>query len=98
MSKGPKAWDHEIPLLCADRLTIVVNILLHVYAVHMMPLSSKSDPEAPHANGHIGNGSIRLDDRVRDAEEYELHGLTESDDEGDEAEALVKKEARRAER
>jgi hypothetical protein len=57
----------------------VVNMLIHLYAVHAWGQDSKSDSEAPRMNGHA-NGHARADRRVRDAEEFELAGL-DSDDE-----------------
>lgn len=45
---------------------------------------SKTDAEAPHANG-APNGYARVDHRVRDAEEFELEGLTDDEDDDDEA-------------
>jgi hypothetical protein len=74
-------------------------MLLHLYAVHAWDQDTKTDAEAPyanglangHANGHI-NGYTRADRRVRDAEEFELGGL-DSDDEDDNS-PLVNKESR----
>lgn len=56
----------------------VVNMLIHLYAVHTWT-PSKSDAEAPRPNGI--NGHARADQRVRDAEEFELEGLMSDDDE-----------------
>lgn len=59
-----------------------------------MPVTKKTDAEAGHRpNGRVPNGSIRLEDQqLRDADDFELHDLTESDNEGDEEERLVRKE------
>jgi hypothetical protein len=54
-------------------------MLVHLYAVSAWGATSKSDAEAPRANGHA-NSHVRADRRVRDAEEFELGGL-DSDDE-----------------
>jgi hypothetical protein len=58
-------------------------MLIHLYAVHAWGETSKSDTEAPRANGLTNghaNGYVRAERRVRDAEEFELAGL-DSDDE-----------------
>jgi hypothetical protein len=71
----------------------VVNMLIHLYAVHAWGQTSKSDSEAPRANGMMNghaNGHARADRRVRDAEEFELAGL----DSDDEDVPLHKKETR----
>ncbi|OAL51001.1 hypothetical protein IQ07DRAFT_508243 [Pyrenochaeta sp. DS3sAY3a] len=78
-------------------LFLFVNMLVHLYAVHAWDENSKSDTEAPrtnglangHANGHP-NGYARANQRVRDAEEFELGGL-DSDEDDD---ALDNKESR----
>lgn len=67
----------------------VANLLIHLYAVYAFQ-DTKGDAEAPLANG-APNGYARVDRRVRDAEEFELEGLT--DDEDDD-EPLVQKEGR----
>ena len=74
-------------------------MLLHLYAVGAQPAYIKLDPEDGRPNGHLTNGHApERDARVRDAEEFELEGLTSEDDElaGDD-EPLVKKEIKRAE-
>ncbi|KAF2086901.1 hypothetical protein K490DRAFT_43229 [Saccharata proteae CBS 121410] len=83
-------------------LYLFVNMLLHMYAVYVWPESSKLDPEAGrlngrpngipngHANGHIRSRSDQQ--RLRDAEEFELEGLMSDD----EAETTAAKEARPA--
>jgi hypothetical protein len=62
----------------------VVNILIHIYAVNSEPASIKLDAEYQGINGHP-NGRV-----VRDAEEFELHGLADDDDELTEEEGLLK--------
>lgn len=76
-------------------LYLFVNMLLYLYAVNEMPAQPKPDPER--ANGHLGvNGSTNAQNqRLRDAEEFELHGLgSDSEDEGDESQRLMKEERR----
>lgn len=60
-------------------MVLVVNMLIHLYAVYTWEQDDKADTEAPHMNGHA-NGYSRVDPRIRDADEFELEGL-ESDDE-----------------
>jgi hypothetical protein len=60
-------------------LFLFVNMLVHLYTVHVWGQGSKADAEAPRANG-VPNGHVRTDRRVRDAEEYELEGLMSDDD------------------
>jgi hypothetical protein len=74
-------------------------MLLHLYAINAWDQDTKTDAEAPFANGlangHANgptNGYTRADRRVRDAEEFELGGL-DSDDEDDNS-PLVNKESR----
>lgn len=57
---------------------LFANLLVHLYAVHAFQ-DSKTDAEAPHLNG-AANGYARVDRRVRDAEEFELEGLTDDED------------------
>lgn len=57
-------------------------MLLHLYGVYAWAQESKSDTEAPRANG-TANGHVRADRRVRDAEEFELAGLMSEDEEPD---------------
>lgn len=68
--------------LCADS-GIVVNMLLHLYAVHAWPTMKpkKSDPETPRSKG-TPNGHARTPDRtIHDAEEFELEGLMTDEEE-----------------
>ncbi|KAF3035931.1 hypothetical protein E8E12_004948 [Didymella heteroderae] len=58
---------------------LFANLLIHLYAVHAFQ-DSKTDAETPHMNGGA-NGYARVDHRVRDAEEFELEGLTDDEDE-----------------
>ena len=73
-------------VLSQTNLCLVVNMLIHLYAVYAWGQDDKADAEAPlangHANGHI-NGYTRVDRRVRDAEEFELEGLDSDDEEDD---------------
>ncbi|KAF1957244.1 hypothetical protein CC80DRAFT_592547 [Byssothecium circinans] len=68
-------------------LFLFTNMLIHLYAVSAWS-RSKSDAEAPRANG-MSNGHARAERRVRDAEEFELEGLISSDED---AQPLVDKE------
>ena len=64
-------------------------MLLHLYATNSQPASVKLDHEALQANGGMNgrpNGhAIRpnLDQRARDAEEFELEGLISGDESSD---------------
>lgn len=76
-------------------------MLLYLYAVNAEPAYIKLDPEDGRSNGNLTNGHLtngHADARAREAEEFELEGLT-SDDEDAAAddEPLVKKEGRRLE-
>ncbi|TID19364.1 hypothetical protein E6O75_ATG06702 [Venturia nashicola] len=77
-------------------LYLFVNMLLYLYAVNSEPASVKLDPEHGHRNGHSTNGHARPNhEHVRDAEEFELEGLTsEDEDDAADSEPLVKKERR----
>lgn len=61
-------------------------MLLHIYATWAWPESTKPDPETGRLNGHI-NGHARrplsrsVEQRLRDAEEFELEGLISDDEE-----------------
>jgi len=68
--------------------SLVVNLLIHLYAVHVWGQDTKSDSEAPRANGRP-KGHPRSDPRVQDAEEFELEGLMSGDED---AEPLENKE------
>jgi hypothetical protein len=85
----------RLSIILTTNMHPVVNMLVHLYAVHAWDTTSKADAEAPRtngtANGHA-NGHVRSDQRVRDAEEFELAGL-DSDDDDDNA-PLMNKEAR----
>jgi hypothetical protein len=67
-------------IMCTQLLTFetVANLLIHLYAVHSFEVS-KNDAEAPHVNGNA-NGYARVDRMARDAEEFELEGLTDDED------------------
>jgi len=98
--------DHVSYLLMlfstAFLLYLFVNMLLHLYAVNAEPASIKLDPEHGHqngnghANGHLSNGHARQNhEHIRDAEEFELEGLTSEEEDAGDSEPLVKKESRR---
>lgn len=73
-------------------------MLLHLYAVGAQPAYIKLDPEdgCPTPNGHLhANG--HADARAREAEEFELHGLTSDDEDAGDDAPLVHKETQRAE-
>jgi hypothetical protein len=72
-------------------------MLIHLYAVGSQPASIKLDTESGRQNGHVrlpnghANGHI-----ARDAEEFELEGLTSDDeDAAGDTDPLVTKEGRR---
>lgn len=69
-------------------------MLLYLYAVNSEPASVKLDAEHGYQNGHLTNGHAHPNhERVRDAEEFELEGLTsEDEDDAADSEPLVKKE------
>ncbi|KAF2205828.1 integral membrane protein-like protein [Delitschia confertaspora ATCC 74209] len=72
-------------------LFLFVNMLIHLYAVHVWGQNSKSDAETPLTNGHA-NGHVRPADRtVQDAEEFELEGLISDEDD----ESAVERKPRR---
>ena len=64
-------------------------MLVHLYAVHAWDKNSKEDAEAPRTNGYANghaNGYARVDNRLRDAQEFELEGLDSDEDEESPAE------------
>jgi hypothetical protein len=67
-------------------LFLFVHMLLHLYAINSAPLPPPKDIEMPVLGRVRSNrmGGHRLTDsrQIRDAEEFELHGLI-SDDEGE---------------
>ncbi|EOD47697.1 putative integral membrane protein [Neofusicoccum parvum UCRNP2] len=75
-------------------LYLFVNMLLHVYATWAWPESTKPDPESGrqlngnlngNLNGHPRRGhanSRSVEQRLRDAEEFELEGLISDDEAG----------------
>lgn len=79
-------------------------MLLHLYSVGAEPTHIKLDPENGHAragaNGYLhvnGNASGHADaTRAREAEEFELHGLTSDDEDDGDDRPLVHKEMQRA--
>lgn len=71
-------------------------MLIHLYAVNAQPASIKLDAES--GNGHVclPNGHARENGHLRDAEEFELEGLTSDDeDNAGDTDPLVTKEGRR---
>jgi hypothetical protein len=62
----------------------VANVLLHIAAAAGAPADKFVDDEAATANGH-----------VRDADEFELHGLADDDDDEDNADIDVDAEESR---
>lgn len=75
-------------------IVIVVNILLHIYAVHAWPEGEPTDAQEgakyTHANGRSMNGRARTTSeatRIQDAEAFELQGLIS--DEEEEAESSM---------
>lgn len=65
----------------------VVNVLVHIYAVHAWPNSESTDQNGPrytslnrdaNTNGHARSTS----QQIQDAEAFELHGLISDDEEG----------------
>ncbi|KAF2434815.1 hypothetical protein EJ08DRAFT_657034 [Tothia fuscella] len=99
-----KGVDHVSYILILYSISFLMflftNMLIHVYAVGAQSKSIKLDSESGQRNGHVRlpnghpqeNGHI-----VRDAEEFELHGLTSDDDEEGAGDTypLVAKEGRR---
>ena len=76
-------------------LYLFVNMLLHLYAVNTTPTQTKTDPERSNTHLRMNGNAHPPDQRVRDAEEFELHGLgDDSEEEGDELERLMKDERR----
>jgi len=67
-------------------IDIVTNVLINIYAVSAMPTKIR---DAETQNGHLTNGSTL----ARDVEEFELEGLTDEDDEVNEAHRLLKEQA-----
>lgn len=70
-------------------IVAVVNVLLHIYAVHAWPEGEPTDAEEgakyTHANGRTMNGRARTTSeatRIQDAEAFELQGLISDEEEG----------------
>lgn len=70
---------HTRPVLPATNVALVVNMLIHMYAVYSSVEDDRADVEAPHMNGHA-SGYSRVDPRIRDADEFELEGLDSDED------------------
>lgn len=79
-------------MVCGGYLTcLVVNILLHIYAVHAWPESAKAPndddidaedgahPKPSRANGHARSPSEAR--HIHDAEAFELQGLISDEEE-----------------
>ena len=83
----------------ANTKRTVVNMLLHLYSVSTQPAHIKLDPESsrPTQNGyaHVNGHASESARQAREAEEFELHGLTSDDEDEDDA-PLVHKESGRA--
>ena len=76
-------------------LYLFVNMLLHLYAINATPTQTKTDLERSNDHVRMNGNAHAPDQRVRDAEEFELHGLgDDSEEEGDELERLMKDERR----
>jgi hypothetical protein len=72
-------------------LFLFVNMLVHLYAVHVWGMTSKTDAEAPRANG-LPNGHARPNRQLaRDAEEFELEGLISEDEDDEDAQRKPRK-------
>jgi len=70
-------------LTIRTNMPVVVNMLLHLYAVSTWTQKSKSDAEAPRINGHVNGRVHPTERRVQDAEEFELEGLISEDEDTD---------------
>lgn len=69
-------------------LFLFVAMLLHLYAVHAFPApASSATANAKVVAGGRINGHVTGDQRLRDAEEFELEGLMSEDEEGSPGEA-----------
>ncbi|KAJ6021580.1 Protein YTP1 [Penicillium herquei] len=71
-------------------LFLFVNVLLHIYAVHAWPEGAEEEQEVPKSNTNgvylNGNGNTRArsrseEQRIHDAEAFELQGLISEDEE-----------------
>jgi hypothetical protein len=63
----------------------VVNILLHIYAVHAWPNSESTNQDGPMYSTLNGNANGRArsnSQQIQDAEAFELHGLISDEEEG----------------
>jgi len=79
-------------MVCSHLTCLVVNILLHIYAVHAWPESTKAQPndddidaedgarpKPSRANGHARSPSEAQ--HIHDAEAFELQGLISDEEE-----------------
>lgn len=86
-------YVHLPPHLQTPLTHLVVNVLLHIYAVHAWPEGEPTDPQEAkyaQANGRSMNGRARTQSesqRIQDAEAFELQGLIS--DEEEEAESSM---------
>ncbi|KAJ5722828.1 Protein YTP1 [Penicillium malachiteum] len=69
-------------------LFLFVNVLLHIYAVHAWPQGAEEEQEVPkpntngiHLNGNARARSRSEEQRIHDAEAFELQGLISEDEE-----------------
>jgi hypothetical protein len=63
----------------------VVNVLLHIYAVHAWPNSESTTQDGPvysNLNGNVNGRARSNSQQIQDAEAFELHGLISDDEEG----------------
>jgi len=69
-------------------LYLFVNMLLHLYTVNAMP--TRTDLERANGQVRMAGNAHAPNQRVRDAEEYKLHGLGDDseEEEGDDSERL----------
>jgi len=76
-------------------LYLFVNMLLHLYAVNTTPTQMKTDLEQANCRVRMNGNAHAPEQQVRDAEEFELHGIgDDSEEEGDELDRLMKGERR----
>jgi hypothetical protein len=71
-------WQHLL-------ISAVVNVLLHIYAVHAWPNSESTDENGPkytNLNGNANGHARSTSEQIQDAEAFELHGLISDDEEG----------------
>jgi hypothetical protein len=80
--------SHYCPCLALFQhllISTVVNVLLHIYAVHAWPNSESTDQNGPkytNLNGNANGHARSTSQQIQDAEAFELHGLISDDEEG----------------